>query len=215
MINSGLNESRTESSAAKNLWQCYITQAIICHQGFLIFGMFLQISFFISLFECDLPASGWEIGSVCFQCIQEEAELDSGTSCVPVGGSPVQSHTQTLWGQPPGVQGGVQRRTLPPDKYTHPHTLLPLPSSPCPSSGSHPLKVREEGTAVYPPLILQIRKLRHTVYCPKSHCWASTSLSRFLLYHTPKSQPDNYILQTCSQSHNLLLNQKQPIITTV
>lgn len=45
---------------------------------------------------CDLPASGWEIGSVCFQCIQEEAELDSGTSCVPVGQSPVQSHTQTL-----------------------------------------------------------------------------------------------------------------------
>lgn len=30
---------------------------------------------------------------MCFQCIQEEAELDSGTSCVPVGGSPVQSHT--------------------------------------------------------------------------------------------------------------------------
>ena len=50
----------------------------------------------VSLFECDLPAFGWEIGSVCFQCIQEEAELDSGTSCVPVGGSPVQSHTQTL-----------------------------------------------------------------------------------------------------------------------
>lgn len=50
----------------------------------------------VSLFECDLPAFGWEIGCVCFQCIQEEAELDSGTSCVPVGGSPVQSHTQTL-----------------------------------------------------------------------------------------------------------------------
>lgn len=60
---------------------------------YLIFGMFLQIGLFISLFECDLPASGWEIGNVCFQCIQEEAELDSGTSCVPVGGSPVQSHT--------------------------------------------------------------------------------------------------------------------------
>lgn len=30
---------------------------------------------------------------MCFQCIQEEAQLDSGTSCVPVGGSPVQSHT--------------------------------------------------------------------------------------------------------------------------
>lgn len=58
--------------------------------------MFLQISLFISLFECDLPASGWEIGGVCFQCIQEETKLDSGTSCVPVDGSPVQSHTQTL-----------------------------------------------------------------------------------------------------------------------
>lgn len=31
---------------------------------------------------------------------------DSGTICVPVGGSPVQSQAHILWEQSPGVQGG-------------------------------------------------------------------------------------------------------------
>lgn len=184
---------------------------------YLVFGMFLQISLFISLFECDLPASGWEIGSVCFQCFQEETELDSGTSCVPVGGSPVQSHTQTLWGQPPGVQGRGVEEELAPSSGTQVHTpthLLPLPSSPRPLSGPHPSEVTEEGTAEgCPSLVLQIRKLGPTVYCPRSHCWSSASLSRFPLYRVPRSQPDTSVLHTCSQVlHNLLLNQNQSLL---
>lgn len=109
--NSGLNEPRTKSpfgwyyasSICRPFYDTKVyvfTQLLVC----------LQINHIIALFLCNLPASGWEIGSVCFQCVQEEAELDSGTSCVPVGGSPVQSHTQTLWGQPLGARAGVQRR---------------------------------------------------------------------------------------------------------
>lgn len=110
--------------------------------------MFLQISLLISLFECDLPASGWERGCVCFQCFQEETELDSGTSCVPVGGSPVQSHTQTLWGQPPGVQGrGAEEELAPPlvHKYTHPYIISLCLLHPAPCQVLIPQKLQSGG----------------------------------------------------------------------
>lgn len=66
------------------------------------------------------------MGSVCFQCIQEEAELDSGTSCVPVGGSPVQSHTHKhSEDSHQRSRAGVQRRNcLPLPIHTPTHSSL-------------------------------------------------------------------------------------------
>lgn len=64
---------------------------------------------------------------MCFQCIQEEAELDSGTSCVPVGGSPVQSYTHKhSEDSHQQSRAGVQRRgnCLPLPIHTPTHSSL-------------------------------------------------------------------------------------------
>lgn len=80
---------------------------------------------------------------MCVFSVSQEAELDSGTACRPCGGSPVQSHTQTLWGHK-GAQGSDEAGACPQQVHTPTH------SSP-PALTSHPVRpgvterVRQEG----------------------------------------------------------------------
>lgn len=95
--NSGLNDS------TPLLYQegQYMTPRFIFSLNFCY--VFTNMPFHI--IECDLPASGRGTGSVCFQCIQEEAELDSGTRCVPVGGV-LCNHTHYSLGRATRSEGG-------------------------------------------------------------------------------------------------------------
>lgn len=68
-----------------------------------VWYVFTNMSFHI--IECDLRASGWGTESVCFQCTQEEAELDSGTRCVPVG-EVLCNHTHYSLGRATRSEGG-------------------------------------------------------------------------------------------------------------
>lgn len=168
----------------RKLCQCYPRQAILWHQDlcFYLIFVFTNTLYHIIIW-CNLPASGWEIGSVCFQFIQEEAELDSGTSCVPVGGSPVQSHTQTLWGQPPGVEGrGSEEEFAPLQIHTPTH------SSPVvfliPPLWSHSLEQQKGGDHRLSGSTFHIsdEEAGPTVYFPNSHSWSTAYLSRTFLF---------------------------------
>lgn len=80
-------------------------------------------------------------------------------------------------------RAGMQRRRNLPPTSTHTHTFFShCLLNPTPCQALIPQKVRQEETADCPPLHFQIRNLGPTVYCPKSHCWASASLSRGFLF---------------------------------
>lgn len=138
---------------------------------------------------------------MCFQCIPEEAELDSGTSCVPVGGSPAITHTNTLRDSHQECRAVMQRsRSLPPTS-THTHTHPPSP--PASSTPSGPSVLRRLGTGGR----LQTAHLsisRLGTWGPQSSVPSHTA-GPVLLYHEglpyqiPISWPDSSVLQIWNQ----------------